>query len=53
MVKVFLNGKEINVGDLKIEWKDHFGRICNGDLTDYRNSEVDDAICEFDGGYDW
>lgn len=53
MVKVFYNGEEINVNDLTFEWEDHFGRPYSGDLIDYRNSEVNDAISEFEAGEGW
>lgn len=48
MVKVFYEGKEINVNDLSFKWEDHFGLNCSGDLIDYISSKVDEAICEFE-----
>lgn len=53
MVKVFYKGKEININDLRLTWGDHFGRICSGNLMNYRNSEVNDAISEVEAGEGW
>lgn len=53
MEKAFYKGKKIDLKDLRIEWHDHFGRPCTGDLLDYRASEVDDAICEYEAGEGW
>lgn len=53
MVKVFYKGEEIDVKDLHLEWHDHFGQLCSGDLDDYRGSEVDDTISEFEAGEAW
>lgn len=53
MVKVFYKGEEIDVKDLYLEWHDHFGQPCSGDLDDYRGSEVDDALCEYEASEGW
>lgn len=53
MVKVFYKGEEIDIKDLYLEWHDHFGQPCSGDLDDYRGSEVNDAISEYEAGEGW
>lgn len=53
MVKVFYKDEEIEVNDLRLTWRDHFGRTCSGDLFDYRGSEINDALCEYEAGEGW
>ncbi len=43
MEKFFINGEQVQPEEIRVIWTDAFGRDNDGDIMDWRRSEIEDS----------
>lgn len=51
--KVYYQGKEIPINDIKVDWTDCFGDLHNGSIEDYASDYAQEEVAIAEAGEGW